>query len=276
MDATVAPRRLILPAAAVAASLGGGIVALVVLLMPTGWIEAQVAASGLPDVLAAAAPPLGITARLALVLVLGGVAAALFWGLGRAVFGTLPVVIPLPAARPRKDEPAREDVAALPVLRRSDAHPDAPARAPVLAMRDLGTPFLEVTAAAAAAAIPAEPEEQALPADLDLPLAAFDPQAIPFVPEPVRPLFHVDAGSEEAVERRAPQIRAGFATPPEPEAEPEPPPLEESSTRALLVRLERGLARREQGEGPQLAPGRGRDENLQVTLASLRRWATTS
>jgi hypothetical protein len=262
---------LSLPAATVAATLGGVLVALVVLLLPTAWIEAQVAASGLPDVLAAAAPPLGITARLALMLLLAGIAAALLWGLGRIAFGRLPVVFALPARRSR-EKTAEREVAAIPVLRRSDAHPDAPARAPVLAMRDLGTPFLEVTAASSATAIVAEPVEQALPEDLDLPLAAFDPQAIPAPIVTVRPLFQADAelGDDVDVTRLTPQIRAGFAAPPEPE--PEPVPLEETSTRALLVRLEQGLARREQGEGPRLAPGR--DETLQATLASLRRWAS--
>jgi hypothetical protein len=277
MDATVAPRRMILPAATAAAVLGGGVVGLIVLLLPTAWIQAQVVASGLPGVLAAAAPPLGVTARLALVLLLGAAAAGLMWGLGRLAFGRLPVVLPLP--RVRRPSAGRQEVAAIPVLRRSDAHPDAPARAPVLAMRDLGTPFLEVTAASSADAVAAEPVEQPLPADLDLPLAAFDPHAIPpaIVVEPLRPLFHVDAasGDEGAAVLLTPQIRAGFATPPEPE--PEQPPVEEASTRALLVRLERGLARREQGEGaPRLSRGGGGEDSLQATLASLRRWATTA
>ncbi|WP_239435979.1 hypothetical protein [Sphingomonas sp. ACRSK] len=275
MDATVAPRRLSLPAATAAAVLGGGVVALIVLLLPTAFLERQVGASGLPDVLAAAAPPLGVTARLALMLFLGGVAAGLMWGLGRIAFGKLPLVMRLPTIRhPRRAAP--REIAAIPVLRRGDAHPDAPARAPVLAMRDLGTPFLEVTAASTVAALPAEPIEQALPEDLDLPLAAFDPDAIPVPVEPPRPLFHIDAASGEGADAvlLTRQIRAGFAAPPEPEPEP---PVEESSTRALLVRLERGLARRERGEGaPQLARGSAGDETLQATLASLRRWATSA
>jgi hypothetical protein len=275
-----------LPAATAAAVIGGTAAALIVLLLPTAWIEGQVARSGLPDVLAAAAPPLGLTARLALVLLLGGVAAALMWGMGRIVFGRLPVVVRLPRMPQRKAAPreiaaitAVTEPTAVPVLRRSDAHPDAPARAPVLAMRDLGTPFLEVTARSSVEAVAAEPVEQPLPADLDLPLAAFDPHALPpqIVSTPVRPLFRVDeaSGEDAAAVLLTPQIRAGFAAPFEPEPEPEPP-LEEASTRALLVRLERGLARREQAEGAtRLARGGAGDESLQATLASLRRWATT-
>jgi hypothetical protein len=265
---------MILPAATAAAALGGAMAGLVVLLLPTAWIEAEVAASGLPGLIAAASPPLGLTARIALMLGMGTAAAMLMWGLGRIVFGRLPVVVRLPRMqRPRAD---RDEVAAIPVLRRGDAHPDAPARAPVLAMRDLGTPFLEITAASSVDVVVAEPVEQPLPADLDLPLAAFDPQAIPPVVEPVRPLFSVDpaTGEEGDAVLLTPQIRAGFAVPPEPD--PDQTPVEEASTRALLVRLERGIARREQSAGAPL-PSRRVDgeDNLQATLASLRRWATT-
>ena len=95
------------------------------------------------------------------------------------------------------------------VLRRADAHPDAPARRPLFANRDLGTPFLEVRAdrpVHIAVDVPEEPEQadiepapvpfvaerkpaaappvpaRDIPADLDMPLAAFDPDAIPASP----------------------------------------------------------------------------------------------
>ncbi|MDF7774975.1 hypothetical protein P1X14_06945, partial [Sphingomonas sp. AOB5] len=42
--------------------------------------------------------------------------------------------------------PVSAEAVPTPVLRRADAHPDAPARAPLLATRDLGVPFLEITA----------------------------------------------------------------------------------------------------------------------------------
>lgn len=275
MDAIAAPRRLTLPAATLASVIGGAAVALIVLLLPTALIEAWVGATGLPDAVAATAPPLGLTARIALVLLLGGIAAALMWGLGRIAFGRLPVVLPLP---PRRRPAAPRDVAAIPVLRRGDAHPDAPARAPVLAMRDLGTPFLEVTAASSANAVAAEPVEQPLPADLDQPMAAFDPQAVPApLPPPVRPLFRIEESHDDTAPAAvlAPQIRAGFAVPEE-EPEPAPPPVEEASNQALLIRLERGLARREREQDThRLARGEARDDTIQATLASLRRWATT-
>ncbi|MBJ6121551.1 hypothetical protein JAO74_07080 [Sphingomonas sp. BT553] len=50
-----------------------------------------------------------------------------------------------------------------PIVRRADAHPDAPPRWP-LTMAEIGTP---------------PPREQELPTDLDQPLARFDPYAIP-------------------------------------------------------------------------------------------------
>jgi hypothetical protein len=62
----------------------------------------------------------------------------------------------------------------LPEIRSADAHPDAPVRKPIMAGEDLGLPM-------------AAPFEQPLPRDLDQPLAAFHPNAIPESPrEPAR------------------------------------------------------------------------------------------
>ncbi|SFP79082.1 hypothetical protein [Sphingomonas rubra] len=64
-----------------------------------------------------------------------------------------------------------------PSVRRADAHPDAPPRHP-MAAAELGTP-----------PSPPPPPERGLPDDLDQPLAAFDPGAIPAVPRmAVRPV----------------------------------------------------------------------------------------
>lgn len=75
----------------------------------------------------------------------------------------------------------------LPVLRRADAHPDAPARRPLRADRDFGVPFppvlpttrtfdvAGVTAPAVRSAPTVAPApERALPTDLDEPLFAYD------------------------------------------------------------------------------------------------------
>ncbi|MES2753572.1 MAG: hypothetical protein V4659_02795, partial [Pseudomonadota bacterium] len=70
-------------------------------------------------------------------------------------------------------------------LLRQAARRDAPPRAPLFANRDLGTPFLEIKAPTEDPDAP--PVEQPLPADLDQPLAAFDPGAMLAVPLPPTP-----------------------------------------------------------------------------------------
>ncbi|MES2753573.1 MAG: hypothetical protein V4659_02800, partial [Pseudomonadota bacterium] len=68
--------RLNLPLAPVAAAVSGGIVALGFLVMPGGLLERLVLASGIAAFVAAAEPPLGLTARIALGLIGGGGVAA--------------------------------------------------------------------------------------------------------------------------------------------------------------------------------------------------------
>jgi hypothetical protein len=62
-----------LPLAPLAAAVLGGAAAAACALMPASMLESLVMASGLPAVLQAAAPPLGMTARLAIA---GGAGAA--------------------------------------------------------------------------------------------------------------------------------------------------------------------------------------------------------
>ncbi|RYD27614.1 MAG: hypothetical protein EOP89_04375 [Lysobacteraceae bacterium] len=80
------------------------------------------------------------------------------------------------------------------------------------------------------------PDERAIPADLDLPLAAFHPDALPEVPrEPVRPVLPL----------RPPALAAAEPTPVpsesrQPVAPPAPAgPSEVPSIESLLDRLER-------------------------------------
>ncbi|MEO7170427.1 MAG: hypothetical protein ABIY39_08650, partial [Sphingomonas sp.] len=127
----------------------------------------------------------GMTARLLLAGGAGGLVALFGWfGLFLAL-GSRGVSF-------GKTEVTDETV---PVLRRADAHPDAPARRPLSANRELGTPFLEVRAQRPVHTRADEPEEEIddlsmeescaerdLPANLDMPLAAYDPQAIPEEP----------------------------------------------------------------------------------------------
>lgn len=112
---------------------------------------------GLPTILPAAAPPLGMTARLllALLLALAGGVAGLVVALGlrrRAGSGRAPSV--RPAARARTAQTAgagtgtgTASAAGEPAvrLRRRDAHPDAPARRPLVLTDDL-LPLVEEAA----------------------------------------------------------------------------------------------------------------------------------
>lgn len=191
MDFTARRQRLNIPVAPLAAALVGGVTALAFTLMPVGILEDFVLDSGVATIMRAAEPPLGTTARAVLIVAGGGGIALITWFTLLLVLGARAIVIQ------RSGEDGEEPPL---VLRRADAHPDAPARRPLSATRDLGTPFLEVRAerpihvtadmpeeavqpAVEAAPAPAPlPIERPIPADLDTPLAALDPEAIPATP----------------------------------------------------------------------------------------------
>ncbi|MEP9361065.1 hypothetical protein [Sphingomonas sp. KR3-1] len=134
-----------LPLAPLIALVAGGLAALGVAMIPVPALEALVMDSGLPSVLAMAEPPLGLTARLAVALGSGAFVGAFMWLSAFILLGSRGLTIGGDA------EPVDPEEVAVPVLRRADAHPDAPPRPPLLATRDLGRPFLEVRAAAPAA-----------------------------------------------------------------------------------------------------------------------------
>lgn len=233
-------QRLNLPVAPLVAAVIGGLIALVFALIPAGFLEDLVIDSGIAAVMPAAEPPLGITARAVLILVAGGGTALIAWFSLFLLLGDRAIVL-------QKSAEA-EDGEKAPVLRRADAHPDAPARRPLSAHRELGTPFLEVRAHRPVHAKADEPEiepapveeppvERDLPTDLDTPLAAFDPHAIPEEPidwfpkpspllsKPRRQVF--DAGERFETFELTPMVRGALSEPdpeiePEPEAEPEP------------------------------------------------------
>lgn len=206
-----------LPLAPIAAAGLGIVAALAVAVLPGSLIEGLVLDSGLPSVIAAAEPPLGLTARIGLAADSGLLVAAFSWLTLFVFVGTRAISV---GARAPVNLVADEPVA--PVLRRADAHPDAPPRPPLLATRDLGTPFLEIRKRPEPAPEPAPTElevldldplfaakavtaevhelrpappaaapppltERPLPEDFDQPLAAFDPAAIPAkpIPQPV-------------------------------------------------------------------------------------------
>ncbi len=160
-------------------------------LIPSDMLDRLILRSGLPAILAAAEPPLGLTARLVLILLGGGTIALLVWFTLFLIVGSRTIALGGDGVA----EDGAEDGESVPVLRRADAHPDAPSRRPVFANRDLGTPFLEVRAPQVpeieeiieetiedaepvAQPLPIGLAPDAIPEDLDLPLSAFDPAAI--------------------------------------------------------------------------------------------------
>jgi hypothetical protein len=214
----------------------------VVFAMPEPVFSGLIETTRLPDLVAAARPPLGETARLAVI----GAAALLTFG---AVWALMAALGRVPARRPAAPAPEAQ----APRLRRADAHPDAPARRPLLA-RDLGEPLEldEPTQASEDEPPVLESPPSPLPAFL-VPQPAEDEEAEagPFV-EPV-------AESEPAEFEPEPEIWTPQAEP-EAVAEPDPLPLsklaaqlpdsedEESdqSLSQLVNRIEFGLSRKRQ------------------------------
>lgn len=254
-----------LPLAPVAAGALGGAVALGALAMPTPMLEGLVMSSGLPAVLAAAEPPLGFTAHLLAALAVGGFVGLSGWFGLSTLLGARTMAMGTTAR-------AHDRVAA-PVIRRADAHPDAPPRPPLLATRDLGAPFLDPRPVAADLE-PLEIEEPAplivvtveqdLPKDLDQPLSAYDPAAVPDVPMPApealpslqraqRPAVFDETERFEVFELTPPvRPRPSLVVESTPEPAQTPAPHEEAIARpetdatihALLERLERGVVRK--------------------------------
>ncbi|HVI99777.1 MAG TPA: hypothetical protein VM657_12010 [Sphingomonas sp.] len=224
MVASLHRQRLILPIAPIASGTFGLATALFFALAPIGLIEGLATGSGLVRVLPVAAPPLGITARMALILAGGAGVTALLWaGLYLAV-GTRALALTFGGER------AEADADEVPVLRRADAHPDAPARRPISAARDLGEPVIDL-----------DPPARDLPDDLDLPLAAYDPGAILPVPaEPVRPVAPLARIERPQVIDPGDRLETFVLKPVAPRARPE------ATIHALLDRLEQGVARRDQ------------------------------
>jgi hypothetical protein len=212
----------------------------------------MISATGLPHLLAAAEPPLGLKARAGI-----GIAGA------AAAFGFVFMMMRMLDRAGRKKarpEPELEEDEVRPRLRRRDVHPDAPVCRPISATRDFGEPapppLLE-------AASEPEPAEQSLPTWL----AEADP-------EPIEP--HFDPRPEPEPEAEA-----------EAHIEPlqAPAPAAEASLADLMRRLEQGMARRrtrqvfapaqqqqQQAPAPQVFP-EANDDRLQSAIESLQRFA---
>lgn len=178
-------RHYVAPAIALLIGLG---VAVGIATVPSDVLNAAVDRAGFASVLPAAASPIGTTGRTILALVAGALIAAC----GFAPQGKAWLVARLDAfARaPRTIVDGDEEPA--PVVRRADAHPDAPPRRPIRAASDLGDPLPIFGEEDQRSAPLPPPAEQPLPADLDRPLSDFDPAAVPLrpmaPPEPLPPL----------------------------------------------------------------------------------------
>ncbi|OYY72439.1 hypothetical protein [Sphingomonas sp. 28-63-12] len=285
MVAKPSRQRLILPVAPLAGALVGIVTAAIFALVPADMLGRLVLRSGIAAVVAAAEPPLGLTARIVLILIGGGSVALLVWFALFLIVGSRTIMVGNEAVA---DTITDEEGA--PVLRRADAHPDAPSRRPVFANRDLGTPFLEVrarhlTAGDAPAAAPAPRESRDLPIDLDLPLSAFDPGAIPPRADPVPAAASIESPRPQIFEpterfetfELTPMVRPVQGEAPAPAPQPRPPrdPRDTQATiAALLERLERGVTHRADRVPMPAGASAKRDDGLQETLGTLRRMAT--
>lgn len=283
-----------------AIALGGGVAAAVgSSFIPMNAIEGFVSAYGIAELLPAAAPPLGNTARLALSAGIGTLTAGALlallprggtddMGFESAIttnpldadgnreataatgFGATRLGGWLRALRFGKGEAAEGEITEFSELNRlrirnGDHHPDAPARAPISALSDLGAP-LDAAAEPVAAAEFAEPvasEDAGAPFNLDASMAfapppmeevAADAEPMAVSPSPsLRFSVHSDHDWQEAqtAEESADDDVAAKVDAVPAVDEPAPAvaaiagePFAELSIPALLERLEQGLARR--------------------------------
>lgn len=247
----------LLPAIAILTGIG---VAAGIATAPANLLDRAIDGSGVGSLIGATSAPIGVTGRTLLALAIGTLVGMLgFVGHARRL-------LPVRALR---------DAAV--TVRRADAHPDAPPRRPIRASEDLGDPLaggIGAEAPETEAVVRVEPVERDLPKDLDLPLCAFDPTALPLTPrEPVRPVA--------PLARRPVLIDPGerfetFPLAPPPPASSQPAgaaPRAGESIQSLIDRLERSALRR--GAARQVPTPRESFNSLDDTLQKLRRLATS-
>lgn len=225
--------------------------------MPGDLLSSAVQASGLPSVLPMAEPPLGMKARAGISLVATVATFAFVFLLLRRIGGG-----GTSEHAPREHEPRPpfavsevdelDKLDAIPRLRRADVHPDAPARRPILAARELGEPDLRQPAPAPfvapqRVAIEPEPEPQPEPEpEPEVAETAVEPMPEPEAPPRPDPFDELELSGPdiEMILAEAAPVEAAPVAVVEPAEEPAPPPAEDASIAELMARLERGLSRR--------------------------------
>ncbi|HKY80217.1 MAG TPA: hypothetical protein VJM09_01945 [Sphingobium sp.] len=240
------------------AAVGAAAVALILLAMPVGLVEMVVASSGLSEAWPAAAPPLGMKARLLLAGFGALMALGFAWsgeqsGELAPVHGQkdgrcngVPGVKKMGFALSKLNWLARGRAAgssrgSRPAPRRADAHPDAPARSPIFASRDFSglDIFPKVAPVRGDLPVEAKPEQ---PIILPLPRTAAAVEAAEMAPSPIGDLPASDMvyADYEEIEETA-EIPAPVLEPIMPAASARRGALTISE---LTARLERGLAQR--------------------------------
>lgn len=200
--------------------------AFVAFAAPPELLAELVGLTGLPALLPAAQPPLGVTARLAIGLVGSGLVFA-------ASFYALRALDRLTARPVRPAPPLAEGES--PRLRRRDIHPDAPPVRPISPERDFGAPLEKVPAWLA----PADTAEIELLDEIEhQPEAAPEPAA--FMPPPLEAasLAELMARLEGGLARRAAPAVQTAALRPAP-----PPAAADDRLQSAIESLQRLTAR---------------------------------
>ncbi len=250
------------------AALAGLAVAYAVFAASPDQLAGLVAATGLPEILPAAEPPLGNKARIGL-----GVGGALCVFI--LLFGLLRWLDRKPRMAKKADQPET------PRLRRRDHHPDAPACRPISATAEFGEPESNIAQAEVVFS-----QTEAVPAWLAP--AELPAETVSEEPQPAE-LTVRDEIASHAFAEPAPQVsdvRAALRALEDPQ--PECPLVAAAGTESiadLMVRLEQGLARRQPagesivcsppaapaGSAPRVAPD---EDRLQSAIDSLQRFAS--
>lgn len=218
------------PFVPVAAVLFGLVAGILVLATPDWLFERGVVASGLPDIIAAATPPLGDKAQIMAALVAGFATICPLW--------LIPTIVSRFAKKNRIErQDTTTETESAPVVYRP--HPDAPVRRPLFAESDLGAPFMSDEAIAHARGelvLEANVADTPEPQEQDSRNAA---------PDQVGPL------EEPAIQSQSDTLSSAKVA------------VDQTSIAGLLDRLENALERRERetGSSAPILPG---------TMADLR------